>query len=98
VGKQPMQSNEDKDAETKSTVKLRARATLLFALLSHSRQRAAAFQHELQNKISHLETRVQQQEARLEQQEDTIAVIMQSASWRWTAPLRALKRVVRRSR
>jgi hypothetical protein len=97
-----MLSNEHQDAGALSdVVKLRARAALLFALLSHARQQLATFEDELQRRdstISQLDARLRQQEALLQQQEETVAVIMQSMSWRLTAPLRALKRAARRSR
>ena len=89
-----MQSNENKDAEARDVVKLKAKTNLLLALLSHS-------QDELQNrdsKISQLEAKISQLAARLQQEEETIAEIMQSTSWRLTAPLRALKRAARGAR
>ena len=90
-----MLSNEHQDAGALSdVVKLRARAALLFALLSHARQQLATFEDELQRRDS----TISQLDARLRQQEETVAVIMRSMSWRLTAPLRALKRAARRSR
>jgi hypothetical protein len=83
-----MHSNEHQEMMTDSDiVKLKARAALLFALLSHSRS-------ELQRRDS----TINQLEAQLRQQDETITEIMQSKSWRLTAPLRALKRAARRSR
>jgi chromosome segregation ATPase len=96
-----MQSNENKDAEARDVVKLKAKTNLLLALLSHSQdelQNRDSKISQLEAKISQLEAKISQLAARLQQEEETIAEIMQSTSWRLTAPLRALKRAARGAR
>jgi O-antigen biosynthesis protein len=103
-----MQSNENKDAEARDVVKLKAKTNLLLALLSHSQDelqnrdskisQLEAKISQLEAKISQLEAKISQLAARLQQEEETIAEIMQSTSWRLTAPLRALKRAARGAR
>jgi hypothetical protein len=94
-----MQSNEHQDAENAlDVVKLKAKAALLFALLSYSRQQLATLQEELEQELERRESAIRQLEARVREQEERIVGIMRSKSWRLTAPLRALKRTARRSR
>ena len=77
------QEETDKTITQREVVKLRARANLLFALLSQSNQNVERQQAELQRRDEELRRR-----------DEELQRIVNSRSWRVTKPLRALARLL----
>jgi len=77
------QEETDKTITKREVVKLRARANLLFALLSQSNQNVERQQAELQRRDEELRRR-----------DEELQRIVNSRSWRVTKPLRALARLL----
>jgi len=77
------QEETDNIITKREVVKLRARANLLFALLSQSNQNVERQQAELQRRDEELRRR-----------DEELQRIVNSRSWRVTKPLRALARLL----
>ena len=89
----------DSTISKREMVKLRARANLLFALLSQSNQDIERQRMELQSRdsdLGQLRTELQSRESDLAHVHEEIRQIVNSRSWRVTRPLRALSRLIGR--
>jgi hypothetical protein len=83
----------------REVVNLRARANLLFALLSQSDQDLEWHRRELQGRnddVNQLRAELQRRDDDLGQLRAQLQRIVNSRSWRGTKPLRALSRLVKR--
>jgi len=89
----------DSTISKREMVKLRARANLLFALLSQSNQDIERQRMELQSRhsdLGQLRAELQSRESDLAHVHEEIRQIVNSRSWRVTRPLRALSRLIGR--